>query len=124
MCRRLVFGVPPSPPPAPARRPPLAADLGMFLVALIWGVNFSVTKGAFDRFAPLAFRGDRGLRVELVATGGRRATVHRDARPTVRLIGPPMELLLYAYGRRGAALVEVEGDGEAIGRLRALELRA
>ncbi len=31
------------------------ADLGMLLVALIWGVNFSVTKGAFASFPPLAF---------------------------------------------------------------------
>jgi drug/metabolite transporter (DMT)-like permease len=27
----------------------------MLLVALIWGINFSVTKGAFPRFPPLAF---------------------------------------------------------------------
>jgi drug/metabolite transporter (DMT)-like permease len=33
----------------------MAADLGMLLVALIWGVNFSVTKGAFTTFPPLAF---------------------------------------------------------------------
>lgn len=32
-----------------------AADLGMFLVVLIWGLNFSVTKGAFATFPPLAF---------------------------------------------------------------------
>lgn len=38
-----------------ARRPALGADLGMLLVALIWGVNFTVTKGAFSRFPPLAF---------------------------------------------------------------------
>jgi drug/metabolite transporter (DMT)-like permease len=31
----------------------------MLLVALIWGVNFSVTKGAFARFPPLAFTGAR-----------------------------------------------------------------
>jgi uncharacterized protein (TIGR03085 family) len=76
------------------------------------------------RFAPLAFRGDRGLRVVLATPDGRRATVHRDARPTVRLVGPTMELLLYAYGRRGAALVAVEGDDAAIDRLRSLGLRA
>ena len=40
-------------------RPALAADLGMLLVALIWGVNFSVTKGAFDTFPPFAFTGVR-----------------------------------------------------------------
>jgi drug/metabolite transporter (DMT)-like permease len=52
---RLLFGVTPPPAPPPARHPALAADLGMLLVALIWGVNFSVTKGAFDRIPPLAF---------------------------------------------------------------------
>ncbi len=31
----------------------------MLLVALIWGINFSVTKGAFARFPPLAFTGVR-----------------------------------------------------------------
>ena len=31
----------------------------MLLVALIWGVNFSVTKGVFARFPPLAFTGVR-----------------------------------------------------------------
>lgn len=31
----------------------------MFLVALIWGLNFSVTKGVFPRFPPLAFTGVR-----------------------------------------------------------------
>jgi drug/metabolite transporter (DMT)-like permease len=31
----------------------------MLAVALIWGLNFSVTKGAFPRFPPLAFTGVR-----------------------------------------------------------------
>ena len=31
----------------------------MFLVALIWGVNFSVTKGVFDTIPPFAFTGVR-----------------------------------------------------------------
>ena len=42
------------PSTAPARTPVLA-DLGMLAVVLIWGINFSVTKGAFDTFPPLAF---------------------------------------------------------------------
>lgn len=58
MWPRLLFGVPAA-RPAPARRPGLAADLGMLLVACIWGVNFSVTKGAFASFPPLAFTGIR-----------------------------------------------------------------
>lgn len=32
-----------------------ADDLGMLLVCLIWGFNFSVTKSAFDQISPLAF---------------------------------------------------------------------
>ena len=31
----------------------------MLTVAVIWGLNFSITKGAFDRFPPLAFTGVR-----------------------------------------------------------------
>jgi drug/metabolite transporter (DMT)-like permease len=54
-----VFGVPATRPPVPTRSLPLAADLGMLLVALIWGINFSVTKGAFSTFPPLAFTGVR-----------------------------------------------------------------
>jgi drug/metabolite transporter (DMT)-like permease len=42
------------PSSAPSRRPELA-DLGMLAVVLIWGINFSVTKGAFATFPPLAF---------------------------------------------------------------------
>ncbi len=77
------------------------------------------------RFAPLSFRGDRALRVEFATPDGRRATIHASvAGPTVRLTGPTIELLLYAYGRRSAALVEVDGDEEGVERLRALEFRA
>ncbi|MBA3257934.1 MAG: DMT family transporter [Gemmatimonadales bacterium] len=48
---------PAAPPPGgpTRRRRGAAADLGMLTVALIWGINFSVTKGAFPRFPPLAF---------------------------------------------------------------------
>jgi drug/metabolite transporter (DMT)-like permease len=55
LCRRLVFGVPATPATSPPLRSATAADLGMLLVALIWGVNFSVTKGAFDTIPPFAF---------------------------------------------------------------------
>ncbi len=43
----------------PAERAALLGDLGMLTVALIWGLNFSITKGAFARFPPLAFTGVR-----------------------------------------------------------------
>jgi drug/metabolite transporter (DMT)-like permease len=48
----------PDPIPGPTSDPtraPAAADLGMLAVVLIWGLNFSVTKGAFATFPPLAF---------------------------------------------------------------------
>lgn len=54
----------PGPPPAGAAGPapahaPSSADLGMLLVCLIWGANFSVVKGAFDYLPALAFTGVR-----------------------------------------------------------------
>ena len=50
----------PSPRAAPPSAPPaFFGDLGMLTVALIWGLNFSITKGAFARFPPLAFTGVR-----------------------------------------------------------------
>jgi drug/metabolite transporter (DMT)-like permease len=44
----------PSEPRGPERRPP-AVDLGMLLVVLIWGANFSVVKAAFSQIPPLPF---------------------------------------------------------------------
>jgi len=38
----------------------------MLLVVLIWGVNFTVTKGAFPRFPPLAFTGVRFVLASLL----------------------------------------------------------
>jgi drug/metabolite transporter (DMT)-like permease len=54
-------------PAAPLPRSPavgrrgLAADLGMLVVCLIWGFNFSVTKSAFDQIPPLPFSAVRFL---------------------------------------------------------------
>jgi len=53
--------IPSSSPAAPLPRRPTVArrisadDLGMLLVCLIWGMNFSVTKSAFDQLPPLPF---------------------------------------------------------------------
>jgi drug/metabolite transporter (DMT)-like permease len=91
--RRLLFGVPAITPAAPAaRRPPLAADLGMLLVALIWGINFSVTKGAFDRVPPLAFTAIRFtlaslLLVPLVRRLEGTESVPRGALPRLIVLG-------------------------------------
>ena len=45
---------------------PALADLGMLAVVLIWGLNFSVTKGAFATFPPLAFTAVRFAIASLV----------------------------------------------------------
>jgi uncharacterized protein (TIGR03085 family) len=57
-----------------------------------------------------------GLEVEW-ADGGERATV-RSGAPLARLSGPPGELLLYLFGRRVAAQVEVSGPSEAVAAVR------
>ncbi|HWN18730.1 MAG TPA: EamA family transporter, partial [Gemmatimonadales bacterium] len=41
--------------PLSRRRRISTDDLGMLLVCLIWGFNFSITKSAFDQLPPLAF---------------------------------------------------------------------
>jgi drug/metabolite transporter (DMT)-like permease len=46
---------PASPPPHHEARRPLAGDLGMLLVCLIWGFNFSITKLALEQIPPLPF---------------------------------------------------------------------
>ena len=58
--------MPTAPPPEAPTRPTTpapvgasSADLGMLLVCVIWGVNFSVVKGAFHYLPPLAFTGVR-----------------------------------------------------------------
>jgi uncharacterized protein (TIGR03085 family) len=55
---------------------------------------------------------DAGLEIEWVGTT-ERATVRRG-KPTARLTGQPGELLLYVFGRRSAAHVELTGPAEAI----------
>ncbi|HSA49341.1 MAG TPA: TIGR03085 family metal-binding protein [Yinghuangia sp.] len=42
----------------------------------------------------------------------------RKGEPVVAIAGPPGELLLYVYGRKDQALVTVEGDEDAVRRLR------
>lgn len=56
-----------------------------------------------------------GLEMEWAGTQ-ERLTV-RAGEPTVRLSGPPGELLLYIFGRQAAAHVEVSGPPEAVAAL-------
>ncbi|MFF5341243.1 TIGR03085 family metal-binding protein [Streptomyces althioticus] len=48
-----------------------------------------------------------------------QTTVARRGAPVVTVTGEPSELVLFAYGRQGAAKVELEGDENAIAQLRA-----
>jgi len=60
----------------------------------------------------------RGAGLELAWAGtGERATVRRGA-PVARLSGPPGELLLYVFGRRDAARVELSGPAAAVAAVR------
>ncbi|MGW5904101.1 TIGR03085 family metal-binding protein [Streptomyces althioticus] len=49
---------------------------------------------------------------------GQTAVARRGA-PVVTVTGEPSELVLFTYGRQGAAKVELEGDENAIAQLRA-----
>lgn len=49
---------------------------------------------------------------------GQTAVARRGA-PVVTVTGEPSELVLFAYGRQGAAKVELEGDENAVAQLRA-----
>lgn len=57
-----------------------------------------------------------GLEVECARTD-ERVTV-RPGGPTVRLSGPPGELLLYVFGRQAPAQVELSGPPEAVAAVR------
>ena len=64
----------------------------MLTVAVIWGINFSVTKGAFARFPPLAFTGVRFaiaslLLVPLVRQLEGTARCRRAALPRLIVLG-------------------------------------
>lgn len=56
--------------------------------------------------------------VELFSPGFGRATV-RKGTPLVRVEGAPGELLLFAFGRRTVAQVELDGPDVAVGKLQA-----
>ncbi|KAB2972254.1 TIGR03085 family protein [Streptomyces sp. SS1-1] len=47
---------------------------------------------------------------------GQTVVAHRGT-PVVTVTGDPSELLLFAYGRQGAAKVELDGDKDAIAKL-------
>ena len=59
----------------------------------------------------------RGVGLELEWAGTTRVERARRGTPTARLTGQPGELLLYLFGRQGAADVELSGSVEAVNAL-------
>ncbi len=59
----------------------------------------------------------RGVGLELEWAGTTQVVRARRGTPTARLTGLPGELLLYLFGRRDAAHVEVSGPREAVDTL-------
>ena len=60
---------------------------------------------------------DVGLEIAWAGTD-ERITVREDPASTVRLSGPPSELLLYLFGRQPTAYVELTGPAESIAAVR------
>jgi uncharacterized protein (TIGR03085 family) len=60
----------------------------------------------------------RGAGLELVWVGTDHVVTTRRGQPTVRLVGLPGELLLFLFGRRDVAEVEITGPSVAIEALR------
>jgi uncharacterized protein (TIGR03085 family) len=60
----------------------------------------------------------RGAGLELQWAGTAKTIRARRGEPTARIAGPPGELLLYLFGRPGAAHVEVTGPAAAVEAVR------
>jgi uncharacterized protein (TIGR03085 family) len=60
----------------------------------------------------------RGAGLELQWMGTTKIVRSRRGNPAARIAGPPGELLLYLFGRRGAAQVEVGGPAAAVAAVR------
>jgi uncharacterized protein (TIGR03085 family) len=59
-----------------------------------------------------------GVGLEISWAGADERMTVREAEPTVRLSGSPGELLLYIFGRQGAARVDVTGPAKAVATVR------
>jgi uncharacterized protein (TIGR03085 family) len=59
-----------------------------------------------------------GVGLEISWAGTDKRMTVREAEPIARLSGPPGELLLYIFGRQGAARVEVTGPAKAVATVR------
>ena len=85
-------------------------DLGPELEAALWR-NVQRTSRYLSRRL-------RGTRLEIVWTGTRHRVTVGSGDATAEVIGTPGELLLYFFGRRSAAHVEVLGPPQAIAAVR------
>jgi hypothetical protein len=56
--------------------------------------------------------------LEIRRAGTEEQVTVRTGDPSIRLTGPPGELLLFVFGRKAAALVEVTGPADAVARVR------
>ncbi len=56
----------------------------------------------------------RGCGLELEWAGAGKTIRARRGKPVARIVGPPGELLLYLFGRRDAAQVQVRGPSDAV----------
>ncbi|MCK9899256.1 maleylpyruvate isomerase family mycothiol-dependent enzyme [Frankia sp. Cpl3] len=89
------------------------------------GWNAAESDAAPDRnamWASLRLIGLAGFRQSAIGVVAERTDAPgrltlRRREPAVEIVGPPEELLLYAFGRRAAARVELRGDPEAVGTL-------
>ncbi len=60
----------------------------------------------------------RGVGLELEWAGTNERVRARRGEPTARLVGPPGELLLYLFGRRSVAEIELAGEPAAVAAVR------
>ncbi|WP_175409121.1 TIGR03085 family metal-binding protein [Streptomyces sp. TRM64462] len=76
------------------------------------------TDALWTRLEKMARLAGRRCPVGLVVRrpNGQTAVAHRGA-PVVTVTGEPGELILFLYGRQGAAHVELDGDKEAVARV-------
>jgi uncharacterized protein (TIGR03085 family) len=88
-------------------------DLPDELEALMWA--------RLRRTLRMVLRRVRATQVEVVTENGGRAVVGGIG-PTVRLLGPVGEILLYTFNRKDIAQVELSGDPEAVVSLREARL--
>jgi uncharacterized protein (TIGR03085 family) len=70
--------------------------------------------GNVDRAGRLLSRRLRGVGLDLVWAGTGKSITARRGQPTIQVSGPPGELILFLFGRRDAADVEVSGPPEAV----------